>query len=29
MDAVDSMAHEFGLPIDMPPYEEYSPHVGV
>lgn len=28
MDAIDSMEHEFGFPINMPPYEEYSPHVG-
>lgn len=26
--AIDSMEHDFGFPINMPPYEEYSPHVG-
>lgn len=26
--AVDSMEHDFGFPLNMPPYESYSPHVG-
>lgn len=26
--AVDSMEHDFGFPLNMPPYQEYSPHVG-
>lgn len=27
-DAVDSMEQDFGFPLNMPPYESYSPHVG-
>ena len=26
--AVDSMEHDFGFPLNMPPYEKYSPNVG-
>lgn len=26
--AVDSMEHDFGFPLNMPPYTEYSPNVG-
>lgn len=26
--AVDSMEHDFGFPLNMPPYETYSPNVG-
>lgn len=26
--AVDDMEHDFGLPLNMPPYQSYSPHVG-
>ncbi len=28
LQAVDGMEHEFGFPLNMPPYTEYSPHVG-
>ncbi len=28
IDAVDSMEHDFGFPLNTPPYTEYSPHVG-
>lgn len=28
LEAVDSMEHDFGFPLNMPPYPEYSPHVG-
>ena len=26
--AVDGMEHDFGFPLNLPPYKEYSPHVG-
>ena len=26
--SVDSMEHDFGFPLNMPPYEKYSPNVG-
>ena len=26
--AVDNMEHDFGFPLNMPPYEKYSPNVG-
>ena len=26
--SIDSMEHDFGFPLNMPPYKEYSPHVG-
>lgn len=26
--AIDSMEHDFGFPLNMPPYQEYSPNVG-
>jgi len=26
--SIDSMEHEFGFPINKPPYQKYSPHVG-
>ena len=26
--AVDGMEHDFGFPLNLPPYETYSPHVG-
>lgn len=26
--SVDSMEHDFGFPLNLPPYEGYSPHVG-
>lgn len=28
LQAVDSMEHDFGFPLNMPPYSEYSPNVG-
>lgn len=28
LQAVDSMEHDFGFPLNMPPYPEYSPNVG-
>ena len=28
LEAVDSMEQDFGFPLNMPPYESYSPHVG-
>ncbi|MFK4339846.1 MULTISPECIES: GH36-type glycosyl hydrolase domain-containing protein [unclassified Paenibacillus] len=28
LESIDSMEHEFGFPINMPPYPEYSPNVG-
>ncbi len=28
LEAVDSMEHDFGFPLNMPPYPEYSPNVG-
>ena len=28
LEAVDSMEHDFGFPLNMPPYLEYSPDVG-
>ncbi|KQY94390.1 cellobiose phosphorylase [Paenibacillus sp. Root52] len=28
LESMDSMEHDFGFPINMPPYMEYSPHVG-
>jgi cellobiose phosphorylase len=28
VEAIDSMEHDFGFPINMPPYTGYSPHVG-
>lgn len=26
--AVDSMEHDFGFPLNLPPYQKYSPNVG-
>jgi cellobiose phosphorylase len=26
--AIDSMEHDFGFPINMPPYTQYTPHIG-
>lgn len=26
--AIDSMEHDFGFPINMPPYQNYTPHIG-
>lgn len=28
LDAVDGMEHDFGFPLNLPPYPEYDPHVG-
>lgn len=28
LEAVDGMEHDFGFPLNMPPYPEYSPNVG-
>ena len=28
LESVDSMEHDFGFPLNLPPYEEYSPQVG-
>lgn len=28
LEAVDSMEHDFGFPLNLPPYMEYSPNVG-
>lgn len=28
LEAVDSMEHDFGFPLNLPPYPEYDPHVG-
>lgn len=28
VDAIDSMEQDFGFPLNMPPYEKYSPNVG-
>ena len=28
LNAVDGMEHDFGFPLNLPPYSEYSPHVG-
>lgn len=28
LEAVDSMEHDFGFPLNMPPYPKYSPNVG-
>lgn len=28
LEAVDSMEHDFGFPLNTPPYPEYDPHVG-
>lgn len=28
LEAVDGMEHDFGFPLNLPPYPEYDPHVG-